>query len=307
MTLINPSFDTVWRRRPSYAIDKSRIHPADREFVDWECNVFRRSLFHLIAPSAFWVNPPETAIQAGYKILQHQVAWELGIQTPDTLYSNDPQQLRTFIRDHGGKIIYKPLRGLPWQNEKSVWMPYTSFLTEDQLVEDHLLHSAPGIYQEFIPKAYELRITVMGRCALAAKILSQEMEGGYLDWRRVPTELKAEPFDLTEDIANRCFEIMRRLGIVFGCFDFIVTPKEELVFLEVNEMGQFLFLEQGTGLPLLDQFSEFLLHGRADFEGVAGPTKISYPQVIDRAKEAIESAVTVHCPAPESFSSEDSG
>lgn len=32
---------------------------------------------------------------------------------------------------------------------------------------------------------------------------------------------------------------MRKLGIIFGCFDFIVTPDEEYVFLEVNPMGQF--------------------------------------------------------------------
>jgi hypothetical protein len=58
---------------------------------------------------------------------------------------------------------------------------------------------------------------------------------------------------------------MQRLGIVFGCFDFVVTPDGKDVFLEVNQAGQFLFIEEYCGLRLLDAFSEFLLQGRADF------------------------------------------
>ena len=55
------------------------------------------------------------------------------------------------------------------------------------------------------------------------------------------------------------------MGLVFGCFDLVVTPEDEYVFLEVNQMGQFLFVERFCGLPLLDAFSEFLLQADADF------------------------------------------
>src|SRR5882672_6715415 len=34
------------------------------------------------------------------------------------------------------------------------------------------------------------------------------------------------------------------LGLAFGCIDLIVTPEGEHIFLEVNEMGQFLWVEQ---------------------------------------------------------------
>lgn len=299
LALTNPCFQTVWRRRPSHAIEWKSIHVADRKFVEVECAAFRRSLFSLIAPEAFWVNRPEAAIQAGFKMLQHNWASELGFATPDTLYSNNPDQIRTFIRRQGGTIVYKPLRGVPWQDADSVWMPYTNLLTEAQLVEDHLLRSAPGIYQELIPKAYELRITVMGRSLLSAKILSQDMEGGELDWRRVPDDLKMEPYALRSEIADRCFALISRLGLVFGCFDFIVTPNGDYVFLEVNEMGQFLFLEPLTDLPLLDQFSDFLLSGKADFNGNSGNGRIRYEGVADRARAAMAEAETIHSASPE--------
>lgn len=56
---------------------------------------------------------------------------------------------------------------------------------------------------------------------------------------------------------------MRQLGIVFGCFDFIITPDDEYIFLEVNEMGQFLWIEEILPeLKLLDKFCEFLVSSK---------------------------------------------
>ena len=52
---------------------------------------------------------------------------------------------------------------------------------------------------------------------------------------------------------------MRALGLVFGAFDFIVTPTGEYVFLEVNEMGQFLSFDRDADLPVLQAFCDLLL------------------------------------------------
>jgi hypothetical protein len=52
---------------------------------------------------------------------------------------------------------------------------------------------------------------------------------------------------------------MADLGIVYGTFDFIVTPDEELVFLEVNEAGQTFFMEQiYPDMQVIDAFAHFL-------------------------------------------------
>src|ERR1700733_4023189 len=102
---------------------------------------------------------------------------------------------------------------------------------------------------------------MVGHCILTAKISSQDTDRGKLDWRRAPGEIKASPFDLPPHITELCLRLMAKLGIVFGCFDFIVTPTGDDIFLEVNEAGQFLFLEEQTGLPLLDRFSDFFSLG----------------------------------------------
>src|ERR1700687_115779 len=281
--VVHAEVDAVWRRRPSHILDEGLLHPADRKFAERECLAFRRSLLRVLSPDAFWVNPPDAAVGAGRKLVQHSVAVDCGLSMPDTLYSNDPQEIRSFLRRHGGEIAYKGLQGGSWHDQEKTWLLYTSVLREDQLVPDELLRLTPGIYQALVPKAYELGVTMMGRRAFAAKIRSQETQAGKLDWRKSYGELKMEPATLPGEVVGKCCALLDKLGLVFGCFDFIVTPQGEYVFLEVNEMGQFLFVEPACGLPLLDAFGEFLFQGRVDFEWDEDRVGIRYPEIREEA------------------------
>ena len=52
---------------------------------------------------------------------------------------------------------------------------------------------------------------------------------------------------------------MAKLGIVFGCFDFVVTPEGEFIFLEVNESGDFLWMEEcAPEYNILSRFAAWL-------------------------------------------------
>jgi len=297
-TLALTNFDVVWRRRPSANLDMSKLHPADRKFAEAECQVFRRSLFSILCRQAFWVNQPEAAISAGSKLVQHQAALDVGLLVPDTLYTNDPLEIRQFIRRNGGTIIYKTFRPTSWQDEETSWAPYTSSLREDQLVDDEILIRTPGIYQALINKAYELRVTVMGYRALAAKIHSQDTTSGRLDWRKSYAELRMEPYQRPTHIIEQCSSLLEKLGLVFGCFDFVVTPSGDYVFLEVNEMGQFLFVEDYTGMPLLDAFTEFLLQGK-DFVWDERKASIHHSDLRKVVEEMTLRACQAHPPLPE--------
>lgn len=275
----------VWRRRPGSFLDRSVLHPADREFAETECRIFRQSLFEQLASQAFWVNPHLAAIHSSSKLTQQALAIQCGLQTPLTLYGNDPEQIRSFIRDHPAGVIYKPFRGFSWQKNESQWASYTAIVREDSLVEDEILRLTPGIYQVLVPKAYELRVTLMGHEAFTTKIFSQETEHGRIDWRKSYDELKMEAFVLPESIRRSAIALMERLGLVFGCLDFIVTPSGEHVFLEVNEMGQFLFQERYTNLPLLEAFTDFLLEGSGTFRWDGRRPDRSYRELYSEAEQ----------------------
>src|SRR5947199_9633707 len=201
------------------------------------------SLLKVLAPQAYWVNRPQSTARASSKILQHQAAANLGLRMPETLYTNSPREVRTFIRRKQGRVIYKPFLPTGWSDGTRRFVPYTALLADESLV-DESLRSTPGIFQELVPKAYEIRLTMIGARAFAAKIWSQDTKTGRLDWRHAYDELRFEPIKIPLCIEEGCAALLQDLGLVFGCFDFVVTPGGEYVFLEVNEMGQFLFVER---------------------------------------------------------------
>jgi len=187
-----------------------------------------------------------------------------------------------------------------WKDDdETIWTPYTSLVEERDLVSDRVLRLTPGIYQAVVPKRYEIRVTVIGHRVFAAKIFSQDTEHGRLDWRKAYDELKMEQCTLPTSVVDRCLELMRQLGIVFGCFDFIVTPSGEYFFLEVNEMGQFLFVEHYAGLPLLDAFCNFLLQGSLDFTWDEQSVEVRYDSIEDIAKAKSETMRATHVRALE--------
>jgi glutathione synthase/RimK-type ligase-like ATP-grasp enzyme len=290
--------DAVWNRRPAHAPDLAALHAADRRFAERSCEILRRSLFELLAPEAFWVNP-DPAVRRDTKPRQQAAAVEVGLETPDTLYTNDPGEIRRFLRRQGGRIVYKPLFTPLWKAADEYLSPFTNVLTEEMLVAGELLRAAPGIYQALVPKAWELRITVLGRHVLGARVLSQETTEGRLDWRRSYGELRMEPCEIAPDLARRSIDLLARLGLVFGCFDFVVTPEGRTVFLEVNQMGQFLFVEEYAGLPLLDAFAELLIQGRPDFAWDRERPGVRFAEVQAEAEEICRREREDHLPAPE--------
>jgi hypothetical protein len=291
-------FRSVWNRRPHYVIDHDLLDPADHEFADLNCREFRKALWDLFLPDAFWVNP-HAAARSLTKPLQFARAQELGFTVPDTCVTNDPQEIRSFFAQHPEGVIFKPLTSLSWKDSETYWMPYTARLLSEHLSSDDALRAAPGIYQALVPKKIELRATVMGRCALTAQIHSQQTQTGKLDWRQAYGELTMKEGALPADVLRKCRTLLRRLGLVFGCFDFIVTPDDQIVFLEVNQMGQFLFLEHYTELPLLDAFAEFLLSGDRDFSWKPGKRVIRYRDVEDEVCQALSDEVGRHVEPPE--------
>jgi hypothetical protein len=82
-----------------------------------------------------------------------------------------------------------------------------------------------------------------------------------------------------------CLAFMRRLGIVFGCLDVIRRPDGGYTFLEVNEMGAFLWVEEfQPSMHLLSSFCDFLCN--PDLDAKASRSRDSLGLDDFRASEA---------------------
>jgi hypothetical protein len=267
--------DVVWLRRPVPPYLPDGMHPGDKIIAERECREFLRGVLHTVAPDAFWVNSMTSYARAESKIFQLSLARGCGFSLPKTLISNDAAAIRQFIRDNRSPTVYKPFAQSVWHTETTMTATWVKEITEDKIPDDPIMSPTPGIFQEKVEKAYELRITVMGRHVVAAKLDSQNSEGTRDDWRARVGENRIEPVTLPQAVPDSCIALLGRMGLVFGCFDLIVTPRGEYVFLEVNQMGQFLWLDElCPDFNLLDDFTEFLISGNAAYEG-----QRRYPQV----------------------------
>lgn len=264
----NQFFDVVWYRRPRPPLLSNKLHQDDRKSSKKENRALFNSFWHIIAPDALWVNSDENAKRANCKMLQLKVAMQLGLMIPKTLMSNDPAKIRKFIIDNGpNNTIYKTFCPLAWQPSPYGHLAYSTVVTPESLSSDELLQSTAGIFQEKITKAFELRVTYFGTHPVAVKLCSQEHPQGQIDWRAIPDqELVIEPYQLPDAIHEKCKALMDVFGLLFGCFDFIVTPANEYYFLEINEQGQFLWIEDvNPDIKMLDIFSEFLIGKNKQF------------------------------------------
>jgi hypothetical protein len=60
------------------------------------------------------------------------------------------------------------------------------------------------------------------------------------------------------DLHERVRDVLDRLGLAMGVVDLKLTPEDEVVWLEVNPQGQFLFIEGMTGMPSTAHFAAYL-------------------------------------------------
>lgn len=155
-------------------------------------------------------------------------------------------------------MVYKTFIPFSWEEKEEIFSSQTAMISADFLPDQEILQVTPGIYQSLISKAYEVRTTFFGNHCIAAKINNRS----EVDWRALhfKGKIPISEIELPTLVYNKCIQLMKKLGITFGCLDFIVTGSGEYVFLEVNEMGQFLWIEELLPeLKLLNAFCDFIL------------------------------------------------
>lgn len=239
----------VWRRRVMRPRFHPRLHPADIEPAVLEARDFVGGMLRAMSGKSFkWINDNAAAVNANSKAWQLQSAAGLGLRVPKTLMSNDPREIRAFFAECGSRMISKSFYPRIWRSEerRKTYTAVTSLVKALDDMQDASLAACPTIYQALVPKAFEVRVTYFAGRISAVRIDSQAVRE-TIDWRYdtdggKPWSLR--PLTLPDSMVGLTNRLMRDLGLTFGCLDFIVTPDGEYVFLEVNEQGQFLWIEE---------------------------------------------------------------
>jgi len=207
-----------------------------------------------------WVGQPLTLRRAEVKALQLALASKAGLTTPATLISNDPERAAAFVAALGDDdCAVKPLIATRVDGADGARLPLTTILPRGHALD--AVAVAPNIFQPYIEKAYELRCVVMGEQIFTAKLDSQAHASTRTDWRAGAVEdeeIRWEVSDLPEGVQAALHRLMRSFDINFASIDLIVTPDGDFVFLDLNPNGQWLWLEEELGLPLVAGMADLL-------------------------------------------------
>ncbi|WP_224372183.1 MvdC/MvdD family ATP grasp protein [Hyalangium versicolor] len=255
----------VWFRRPSPPLPPAQTpNPDAQAYAKQECANFLDSIWEELP--CRWIPAAWPVIRrASRQPLQLKLASALGMELPPTLITNDPEEFLEFYAKHEGNIVSKlPSPALTMTLKHLQLARYTQQVTRRDLVHADSIRYAPVTFQAYVPKRMELRITVVGEQVFAAEIHSQKANRTRIDWRRYDLgHTPHYPHTLPDGVRRSCVELVRQLGLSYGAIDMVLTPDGRYVFLEINPNGQFLWIEQLTGMPISEAICDLLASGRA--------------------------------------------
>jgi glutathione synthase/RimK-type ligase-like ATP-grasp enzyme len=183
------------------------------------------------------VNRPHVMETNFSKPLQAQLIAQSGFAIPDTIVTNNPQEVREFWQKHQ-RVIFKSISGI-----RSI----VQELNEDhanRLVQVKLL---PTQFQAYVP-GIDVRVHVVGRQAFATEVKSDAIDYRYA--RRVGMHADLKAIELPERIEMQCLKLATSLDLPFCGIDLRRCPNGQYVCFEVNPMPAYTYYETHTKQPI---------------------------------------------------------
>lgn len=242
---------SVWWRRPAEFGLPEGLSEQEREFASGEMEHALHSLWASL--DCYWISYPGHIREASWKGEQLQRAARMGFEVPRTLITIDPEAARAFYEECDGRMIFKVMSD-PFLGAQKVAQRYpeqppephmtsTTLITESELGLLDSVRFVPCMFQEYVAKRLEYRVTVIGDEVFVAEIDSQVDERTIVDWRNFDVDIPYRAGRLPEEIFERCLALVRSYGLNFSTMDLILTPDGRYVFVENNPNGQFIFVE----------------------------------------------------------------
>jgi len=244
-----------WYRRPRAPQVSDAMAEGAREFSLIQAGHALRALYSAL--DTIWINSPDALRIAEVKTLQLARAASVGLATPATLLSNDPEAADRFRRSQSGqRCAAKAPRVEGSFYESEFRFPLTKIWNGG---DADAVRLAPTIFQSYVSKATELRCVVIGELVFTARLDPPPGSIPVLDWREIPhEELRQEPYDLPMMVRDSLVTLVKSFHLDFASADLILTPDDEYVFIELNPNGQWLWLEFETQMPLVAAMGDLM-------------------------------------------------
>lgn len=244
---------SVWYRAPETYEFPPELSAPERHHAFMEAKYGLGGV--LSSLPVLWVNHPGRAADAAYKPVQLARAAHAGLSVPATVITNEADTARTFAKE--GQTVTKLIGAATLVEDNARKVGFTRMVTAGDLDDLRGVELTAHCFQRWVDKAYEVRVVVIGEQLTAAAIHAGS-EDARVDWRSDYDALSYELITLPDQVADGVRRLMTDLDLRYAALDFVVTPDEQFVFLEINPGGQFGWIEAKTGAPLTAQLADLL-------------------------------------------------
>ena len=246
----------IYYRRPTSFKFHDELSVEERR---WSAIQARMGLGGLLATCEPWLNHPHRIGFAEYKPVQLVRAKRAGLRVPRTLLTNDPAAAERFLRKVG-RAIYKPLGGIGLIDTDGRGQLFASPIAAEQVVANASIEATMHLFQEWVPKQYEVRLTVVDEQLHAARI-DASTPAGHADWRADYGGLTYSRIDPPGHVRSGVSALMKSFSLRFAALDFVVSPNADWWFLECNPNGQWAWIEEETQMPIAAAIADALTRG----------------------------------------------
>ena len=210
----------VWHRRPSQIAAGNPDDAAE----------LRAGVGGILAALPYLNHPADMAL-AGFKAYQLMLAGRCGLSVPETMITTESPAAAGFAGRLGDAVVVKPMSAqaaaLVSEWDRTGWA------------------RAMHLTQARIDTTRHVRLTVVDGTMFAVRI-----ESRHLDWRRDSGQCAYDRTDTPAEVAVPLRRLLALLRLRFAAVDFAVDADGRWWFLEVNPNGQWLWIEEATGLPI---------------------------------------------------------
>ncbi len=191
------------------------------------------------------VNRPLSMRSNSSKPYQCQLIAAAGFAVPDTLVSNDPDEVRSFAEAHG-RVIFKSTSGI-----RSI----VRELDAQRLAVLDGVRALPTQFQAYVD-GVDTRVHVVGDAVFATEMATDAIDYRYANRDGEP--ITHRPVELDDGTAARCVALAALLELPLCGIDLRRRADGSYVCFEVNPMPAFSYYESNTGQPIARTLAEFL-------------------------------------------------
>lgn len=183
-----------------------------------------------------------------------QKPWQLylyetiDVPTPDTVFTNDPDEVESFYEAHD-RVVFKPVTG----------GASPRVMTDEDVAEDRLdeLATAPVQFQEYVEgddvRAYVLDGELVGAIRYESESFSfkLDVEAGR--------DVGVEPVTLSDEVVDTVVRATEQAGLTYAAADVRLQQDGTHALLELNQVPVFAAADTEAGQDVAGALAEFLV------------------------------------------------